>query len=623
MQSSSLDIGGKPSEFRVGRWLVSPDTNTISKGDHIERIEPKIMEVLIFLAARAGDVVSKEQLLNSVWADVSVSDQVVKVTISELRKVLGDDTRNPQFINTVPKRGYQLIAPVTFTDQASLSVAPQEKKTPLRARRPMVAAAIAAILLSIVIVAAMLKSNSTSKVDLSEKRINSVAVLPFENLSGNQEEEFFADGMTDAVISDLARIGAVKVISRTSSMRYKGKRKSPAEIAGELGVDALVEGTCLKEGNRVRLAVRLIDPATNSSVWAENYERDLSDILSLQSELSLNIARNIKAKVALATSSRKVDPAAYEAYLKGRYFWNKRNSEGFQKSIEYYNEAIARDSDNAMVWAGIADTYTVMAFYSSSQPQALYKKAREAAEKALALDSTLAETITSLAGIKHKYDLDWDGAERDFQRAIQLKPSYPTARHWYAIYLQSRGRFDEALEEIDRALELDPFSLIIRTDRGWILYTARRYDEAIAQLRQVLEMEPGFPATYFLALAYAKKGMYEEARVEIDRAIKLSNRSSTYISLLGYVHALADEKGEAFKILEELLERLKSESAIPYQFAIIYAALGDNDQALKWLEQIRLERSSWMPFFKVEPELDPLRSDPRFNSLLQKLGAES
>lgn len=606
-------------EFNIGQWLVSPQTNTISRDDKVERLEPKLMQVLIFLAENSGDVVSKEQLLGNVWGDTFVSEQVVKVTISELRKAMGDDIRKPQFINTVPKKGYQLIAPVTFNSDLSTALPTQKTNRSFSTRGKLIIFATAILLLAIIVGWATLNRNRAASIN---RRINSIAVLPFENLSADKEEDFFADGMTDAVISDLARMDALKVISRTSAMRYKGQRKSPAEIAGELGVNAIVEGSCLKEGNRVRLNVRLIAPETDQAIWAESYERDMSDILSLQSELALSIARHIRLKVdPRSIPPRKVNPESYEAYLKGRYFWNRRNSDGFQRSIEYYNQALAKDPDSAIVWAGLADTYTVMAFYSSTRPQELYKKAKEAAEKALALDSTMVETITSLAGIKHKYDLDWEGAERDFQRAIQVNPNYPTAHHWYAIYLLSKGRFDEALVEIDRALELDPFSLIIRSDRGWILYTARRYDEAISQLRQVLEMEPAFPATYFLVLAYAQKGMYKEARDEIERAIKPGNKSSTYLSLLGYVHALANQKREAFKILKVLQARLNNDSAIPYQFAIIYAALGNKDEAFKWLERIQRERSSWMPFFNVEPELDPLRSDPKFSLLIHQIGA--
>jgi TolB-like protein/Tfp pilus assembly protein PilF len=452
-----------------------------------------------------------------------------------------------------------------------------------------------------------------------------VAVLPLKDLNGNSEGEYFADAMTDQLITDLARVGSLRVISRTSAMQYKEARKPLPEIARELNVEAVIEGSVLRSGDRVRVTVQLIEAATDQHLWAESYERDLRDIISLQRGLAADAARQVSGRVGrearqTVTGARPVDPLAYEAYIKGRFFWNQRTDEGLRKSVGYFEEALSRDPEYALAHAGLASAYTVLGFNSPLAPHDSYPKARRAALRALELDPSLGEAHTALGAIKHKYDLDWGGAEASYRKALELDPGYATAHQWYAIYLMSRAQFDEALEELRKAQELDPLSLIIRVDRGWVLYAARRYEEAIAELRQAFEMNPRFPGSYFLVLAYAKNRMYDEALAELNRVTGLQGESPVYASLRGYVHALAGRRAEALKVLGELNRSAKENPSMPYQFALLHAALGDEAQAVGRLEQIQRERSSWQPFLSVEPELDGLRAAPRFQALLREIG---
>ena len=613
-------------KFRIGEWLVDLRANTISAGGRVVHLEPKVMGMLAQLAGRPGDVISKESLLQSVWADTFVSEHVLKVAVSELRKALGDDARSPRFIETIPKSGYRLIAPVSpaagAADDGPLAAsAPKARRAPGRWKLGAAVALLSALLLAWQFAPAGRKAAPGH----GPGAIDALAVLPLKNLSGDADGEYFADAMTDQLITDLARAGRVRVISRTSAMQYKEARKPLPEIARELNVDAVIEGSVLRSGDRVRVTVQLIEAATDRHLWAESYERDLRDVIALQRGLADDAARQVMGRVgggALPASvrARPIDPLAYEAYIKGRFFWNQRTDEGLRSSVGYFEEAVGRDPEYAAAHAGLASAHTVLGFNSPVAPHDSYPKARRAALRALELDPSLGEAHTVLGAIKHKYDLDWEGAEESYLRAIELDPGYATAHQWYAIYLMSRARFDEALGELRRAQELDPLSLVIRVDRGWVLYTARRYDEAIAELRQTFEMNPRFPGSYFLVLAYAKNGMHDEALAELDRVTAVNGDSAVYASLRGYVHALAGRRAAALATLRELERRRGVDHSLPYQFAMLHAALGDQARAVGWLERIHREGSSWQPFLSVEPELDALRSSTRFQALLREVG---
>jgi serine/threonine-protein kinase len=454
-----------------------------------------------------------------------------------------------------------------------------------------------------------------------------LAVLPFDNLSADPEQEYFSDGMTEEMIAELGQLQPQRlgVIARTSAMHYKGTDKRIDEIGRELGVDYILEGSVRRAAGRVRITAQLIQVSDQTHLWAESYERELADIFAIQSDVAQRIARSLEvellpAQQARLASARPVNPEAYGAYLKGRFHWNKRTEEEVRKGIEYFQQAIEKDPNYALAYAGLADSYNILGDYSYVPPEEAYPRAKVAAAKALETDDTLAEAHTSLAKAAHLYDWNWLAAERGFQRALALNPSYAPAHHWYAEYLAAMGRVDEAIAEKKRARELDPLSLIINSSEGWVLYFARRYDQAIEQLQKALEMDPNFAVAHlWLGWAYEQKGMYEEAIREFQKAVTLFKGSTYPIASLGHAYAVSGKRGEALKLLNELKELSKRRYVSAYDLALVYAGLGEKDQAFKWLEKAYEERYGWITMLKLEPRFDPLRADPRFQSLLRRM----
>jgi len=455
----------------------------------------------------------------------------------------------------------------------------------------------------------------------------SLAVLPLQNLSGDPEQEFFADGMTDALITGLAKIGALKVISRTSVMRYKGANKPLDEIAAELGVDAVIEGSILRAGNRVRISAQLIDASTDEHLWAESYERELQDVLTLQSEVARAIAAQIEVKLsapeqARLTRARTVDPAAHEAYLRGRHFWYKRTPDAVRRGLESFQRAIELDPAYASAWAGVADSYLVDGgSYLGVAAEQAYGLAREAAQKAVELDDDLAEAHTSLAGVLDDFDWAWEAAEREYLRAIELNPNYVTARNWYADHLVRMGRHDEAVHEARRAQAIDPLSLTSNFILAWVLFFARRYDEAIEQAHKTLELDPDYVAACrILGWAYEELGRHAEAIETHRKTAALSSGSPAFKGQLGRALALAGKRDEALRVLETMQKESERRRIPSLDIAILHAALGDTDHAFEWLVRACDEHSEHVPYLKVNPRLDSLRSDPRFDALLTRLG---
>ena len=452
--------------------------------------------------------------------------------------------------------------------------------------------------------------------------ITSLAVLPLENLMGDPEQEYFVDGMTEALISELAQIGALKVISRTSVMRFKGTDKSLPEIARDLGVDGIIEGSVLRAGEQVRITAQLIEGATDRHLWASNYERDLSNILALQSEVARAIAREIKIKLtareqARLASPRPVNTEVYQLYLRGRYHWNQRTQEGFKKGLEFFEQALERDPTYPLAYAGLADTYSLLANYFLLPPQEAFPRAKAAATKALEIDDTLAEAHASLAFARHHYDWDWSGAEGEYKRALELNPGYATAHQWYAEYLTTVGRHEEAIAEIRRAQELDPLSLVIDSNVGRLLYYAHRYDQAIDELQNTLMLDPNFPwAHVFLGMAFEQKGMYAEAMAEAQKVVALGGGGPNVV--LARAYAASGRTDDARKMLKALQQRY-GEDVESYSMGGIHAALGEKDEAFAWLEKAYEENSFFLVFLRVDPWFDPLHTDPRFADLLGRL----
>jgi eukaryotic-like serine/threonine-protein kinase len=457
-------------------------------------------------------------------------------------------------------------------------------------------------------------------------RIKSIAVLPLENLSGDPQQEYFADGMTDELIIHLAQITELRVISRTSVMRLKGGKEPAPKIAKELKVDAIVEGTVLRAGNHVRIAAALIDPATDQPIWADNYDGDIGDILALQSNAARTIAQQIKIKLTPQERKRlgespHVSSVAYELYLHGRYCWNERTPEGLQKGMGYFKQAIAEDPGYALAYAGLADSYILLGNLGTLELNIAIPDAKAAAKKALELDNGLAEAHASL-GIASLYDnLNWRQAEKELKLAIELNPNYPTAHQWYASTLAVMGRPEDLVREARRAQELDPLSPIVNSFLGRAYYLSRQYEAAVEQCRKTLKSDPGFPVAHlFLGMALIQKGRHQEAIAEIQKAVNLSHEAASMVAMLGYAYAKAGRNDDARRTLGELLQPARKKFIISSDIAGIYASLGDKEEAFKWLKKAEEEGWQSSVHLKLDPALDNLRHDPRFADLVRRAG---
>jgi serine/threonine protein kinase/Tfp pilus assembly protein PilF len=458
-------------------------------------------------------------------------------------------------------------------------------------------------------------------------RIRAIAVLPLENLSGDPTQDYFADGMTEALTATLAKIGSLRVISRTSVMRYKTTRKSLPEIAQELNVDAIVEGSVMRSGERVRITAQLIHAAKDQHLWAESYDRDVRDVLGLQSEVATKIASEIHINLTPRERARlkhvhPQDPEVQDAYFKGRYCLSKRNSQDFEKALTYFDQAIQLDPNCALAYAGLADTYTLLgaASYGTLSSADVMGKAKEAAIKALQLDDGLAEAHASLAFVKFRLDWDWSGAEQEFQRAVDLNPNYATAHHWHALYLAAMGKAAEALAEVNRAQAQDPLSLIVRSAVGRVLHFAREYDRAIAQFRSALDMDPNFAQAHFdLGMSYAQCSRFSEAISEIKLSSALVARPVTH-AVLGHVYGMSGDRDAALNVINSLKCLSQTQSVSPLDFAYVHIGLGDTDQVFACIEQAYQQRSGLLVYLGVEPMFDPVRSNPRFQEALRKIG---
>ena len=458
-----------------------------------------------------------------------------------------------------------------------------------------------------------------------ERRIRSLAVLPLQNLSGDPEQEFFVDGMTDALITDLAQIGALRVISRTTAMRYKGAQKPLPEIARELHVDAIVEGTALRAGDRVRITVQLIEAAADRTLWSHRYDRDLVDILTLQSEVARTIAAEIKIHVTPEEHSRlahapPVVPAAHVAYLKGRFFWSKWTTQGFRSSQAFFEEALKADPNYALAWAGLANTYESMANTGVLPPEQGYPKARDAALRGLALDPNQAELHAVLAFVARFYDWDWPAAERSYLRALELNPGYGWARARYANFLAGLGRHREAIAEAERTVVLDPQSIVLYTSVGDVMFYTRQYERSLAFYRKCFEIDPEFPAAHTdTARSLEHLGRYDEALAEFTRGQTRANGTLEPSTGLAIYLARVGRREEAKAIIEQLQTMREKKFITPYGIASYYSVIGEIGAALDWLERAHAERDGTLVWIKVHPRLDPLRGEPRFRALLEKM----
>ena len=645
------------NSLRFGAYEFDLRSGELRKHGIRIKLQEQPCQILAILLEHRGEMVTREQLQHRLWpSDTFVDfDHSLNTAVMRLREALSDSSENPRFIETLPRRGYRFVAPVeektasvletpaaSTGDVVASQPAPSNDNSALQALSPApplaaakssarvsrpVLAVLSVLVLVLATALAYRSYRKPSVVAPPTGQMSSLVVLPFENLSADKDQAYFADGMTDELIAHLAKIRSLRVISRTSSMEYKGTHKTLSQIARDLNVDSVVEGTVLRSGDRVRITAELVQVATDRHLWAETYESQLGDILTLQSHVASAIVNQIRVKltpedqVRLA-STRPVSTESYENYLKGRYYWNKRSQEGLTKAIDYFQLAIEKDPNYALAYAGLADCYSIIgsAIVGTVPADQVASKARAAALKSLELDNNLAEAHTSLATVRFNYDWDWNAAASGFRRAVELNPSYATAYQRNSLYLMSMGRTSESIAEMNRAHDLDPLSISTNFSLGWRLYMAREYDQAIEQLRNTIDMDPNFILPHLvLGQAFEQKKAFDQAITELRRAVELSQNSPPALAALARIYALSGKTAEAKNLLDQLLQQSKKQYVSPFYVALVYAGLGENDRALDWLDKAYADHSNAIVFLKVDPQLDTLRANPRFHELQRKL----
>jgi DNA-binding winged helix-turn-helix (wHTH) protein/TolB-like protein/Tfp pilus assembly protein PilF len=651
-----------PFQLDVAERLFLKDAEPVA-------LTPKAFEMLVVLVERSGHLVEKDELLKEVWRDQFVEESNLSQNIYLLRKALGDGANEHQYIETVPRRGYRFVADVREVraaargDEMDETDIVLEKRTSARilieeegsdeegsdaaggirerdvpalhapasaARRRLSRTSLALLILCVCAIAASLlyfwtmkaASPAAGKTPLA----GSIAVLPFKPLGAESGDELLGLGMADATIIKLSNLQQLPVLPTSAIFKYTGREHDPVASGRELGVETVLDGTVQHSDDRVRVTVQLISLRENRTLWSGKFDEQFTNIFAVQDSISEQVAQALALQ--LTADERKhlskrytENTEAYQSYLMGLYFWNKRTKDGLHKAIEYFQQAIARDASYALAYAGLADAYHLSVYYGyeTSSPAEVYRKAQAAATRALALDDTLAEAHTAMAMIQANYERDAAASEKSLKRAISLNPGYATAHQRYAWVLLAGGRADEAIQEMRRALSFDPVSLTINAALGSMFNFARRYDEAIQQLQRTLLMDPNFSlARYNLGLAFEHKGMYEEAIAEFKRAGELDPDTTDALEALGYVYAVTGRRTEARKVLAELQEMMQRREVSRYNLALIYAALGEKDRAFEWLERAAADKSLQTIYLRFDPQLDILKADPRFKDFLRR-----
>jgi tetratricopeptide (TPR) repeat protein len=655
--------------YEFGPFRLDTVKRRLVRDGEIISLTPKAFDTLLVLIENSGRVVEKDDLMDKVWAGLAVEENNLTQNISALRKALGERRDEPQYILTVSGLGYRFIASVneSWADEevktdAPIQSGPVTKEgvhsgrngSGQRASEPQVPinpaasapenfraardkrsewrkwALVAFIALIFLAGGAYLFLRREKKVEAtaaSNSQIHSIAILPFKSLgTEGAGDEYLGLGMADALITKLSSIGQINVRPTNSILKYANSEEDLSTIGRELAVDSVLEGSVQKSGDRLRLTVQMIRVSDGAPLWGDKFDEKYTDIFTVEDRISEEV---VQALLPTLTGAQKQqltkhyteDTAAYQSYIKGRYFWNKRNDEGLRKAISYFEDAIIEDPNYALAYAGLADAYATLGVVEGVAPEENMPKARSAAMKALELDDGLAEAHASLGYVKHRFEWDWAGAEREFKRAIELNPKYATAHQWYGWYLISLGKFDEALDEFKLAQQLDPLSLYTNLTLGTPYFYSRQYEKAAEQYKRVMEMNPDFWLAHFwLARTYEQAGKYDEALAEYQRMAKLRGENLSEFPVVGYLHALSGKLTEARQILEEALRTAKNHGISSYPIAVLYLGLGEKEKALEWLEKSLKERDPVMVFLKVDQRFDSLHRDPRFLQLIKELG---
>jgi TolB-like protein/DNA-binding winged helix-turn-helix (wHTH) protein/Flp pilus assembly protein TadD len=617
------------TKLRFRDCQLDPDGFELRRAGHRLRLERKPMELLILLAEKQGQLVKREEIIEKLWGKDFFFDAEngINNAIRKIRSALNDDPEQPRFVETSVGKGYRFIAPVErVLEPGGLWPAPtgaaSERSKALLLKRAWVPtlASVALVAAGFAFNIAGIRSRVFAR---GAPAIHSIVVLPLENLSGDANQEYFADGMTDALITELAQFSFLRVISRTSAMHYKGSRRPLPQIAKELNVDAVVEGSVVRSGNRVRITAQLLDARSDRHLWAKAYDRDIREVMGLQQDVASSIVREIQPRLGPRTSasvSRKlqVNPEAYDDYLRGMYFWHKFNETGDRRAVEYFEESIRKDPSYALGYAGLSNAYHELAYYG--RPREIMPKSKEAAEKALQLDDNVAEAHGALGWVKWIYDWDWPGAEREFRRAIQLNPGHSISHGMYGNFLDSMGRFEEAAREFQIAGELDPVALILICNTAEHFRWMRQYDTAIAENRRALDMDPSFADGHeYLAYAYMDKGMHEESIKEMEQ-LAIADDQQDLAETMKIAYARGGYKGALKSRLKYYKDRRKAGSHVNFwDEAWTHMQLGNKDLALQAFEKAYEERED-LTDLAVNPSWDPIRSHPRFQDLLRRVG---
>jgi TolB-like protein/DNA-binding winged helix-turn-helix (wHTH) protein/Tfp pilus assembly protein PilF len=621
-----------------GPFCLDPEQRVLLRDGKPIALTSKAFEILNLLVENQGRALSKEEMMRQVWPDSFVDESNLAQHIFHLRKVLGDTHEGQAYIETLPRHGYRFVAavqqsPATRAEVAVLTADSRQAPAVVPNARPTsprwVVGIAACFLLAVLSFVYVERGRIWAPPAASGGKVM-LAVLAFENLSGDPQQEYLSNGLTEELITQLGSLepNRLGVIARTSAMQYKGSHKDVRQISRELGVDYVLEGSVRRDGERVRITAQLIQVKDQTHLWAKEYDRGLKDILGLESEVAGEVAREIQLRLTPAESARlaaarPVDPEAYEMYLKGRYFWNKRNEAAYLKAIDYFNQAIARDPQYAGAYSGLADAYALLGSWPNAEMprRVAMPRAKEAALTALKLDDSLAEAHASLAFVEMHYEWNWKESEKEFRRAIELNPNYATAHQWFAYWLMARGRRDESIAENELARKADPLSIIIRTDAADLLCAAGRFDEAIQKAKEAMDLDPDFRlGHYFLGLAYAGKEMYPEALAEYQKGVAMDSKDEWSLSGLGWVYALMHNRMKAEEIIRRLRQDARERPDLALEIASIYSALGEKDEAFAWLDKAYQNRDGGLMFVNSYWNFRQIRSDPRFAELVKKIG---